>query len=467
MNLPNLVLDSAATASETAALLRDALGGEPDLVRLKRADLIVFRGPDLIPVAATAVEKGADGSWYCWLLAVSGDYRGNGLGTRLLREVVHRAKESGAVSVWLKTYQERTGMQKILRREGWYLCGAELAGRFDKVREIWRLPLISSPMGIIVIGANPGGRGGEWVDRIRTMPLMWSLRGIVEQNELYRKHWENLGIPSFTSIDDPGALEGVGAAVIAVPPTRVGQVQRECMRRDLAILVEKPLAGSLTELAELQDALQSNPIPLIVGVQRRSHPSYVALRAALQLVRPSELSMCLSLGRPLGDLPAGHRANRSLCRGGALLDLGYHALDLVHFVLGQPLELVSCFLENSGDLAAGIESSARLFGRCGTTWVRIEVDRHGGARREEIRARTADGVWLGNREQVLRPDGSTLYECSSSWEAAESGRLVELAEGAARRDPLPVDLWDHLTAFELVERAYAMAHIHGLEGLTS
>lgn len=467
MSMDAIPPDTTAKASEVAPLLRDVFGEEPDMDRLEQADLLVIREANMTPVAAAAMEKGYDGSWYCWLLVVSENHRGNGLGSRLLHAVVQRARERGAVSVWLKTFQERVGMQKILRREEWYLCGAELAGRFDGVREIWRLPLISAPMGIIVIGANPTGRGGEWVERIQTMPLMWCLKGIVEPHEPHREHWNNFGIPTFTSVDDPGVMDGVRAVVIAVPPTRVGQLQRECMHRGLAILVEKPLAGSLTELAELQDVLVSNPVPLIVGVQRRSHPSYVALRATLQSHRPSEMSVRISLGRPIGDQPAGHRATRSLCRGGALLDLGYHALDLVHFVLGQPLELVSCFLEDSGDLAAGIESSAKLLGRCGTTWVRIEVDRHGGARREEVRARTADGVWHANREQVLRPDGSVLYECSGSWEAAESGRLVELAEATAMERRQPVDLWDHLKAFELVERAYAMAHIHGLEGFGS
>jgi predicted dehydrogenase/GNAT superfamily N-acetyltransferase len=459
--------DTNATASEVAPLLRDVFGDEPDMNRLDQADLMVIRDTDMTPVAVLAVEKGLDGSWYCWLLAVSEAQRGKGLGSSLLQTVVRRAKEHGAVSVWLKTFQERAGMQKILRRDGWFLCGAELAGRFDGVREIWRLPLISSPMGILVIGANPEGRGGEWVKRIQTMPEMWALRGIVEPSASHRMYWGGIGVPSFSSMDDPGALQHVEAVVLAVPPTQVVALQRDCMNRGLAILVEKPLASSLSELAELQDAVVSNPVPIIVGVQRRSHPSYVALRAAFQYHRPSELSVCLSLGRPVGDQPPGHRSTRSLCRGGALLDLGYHALDLVQFVLGQPLELVSCTLEDSEDLANGIESSARLLGRCGTTWVRIEVDRHGNSRREEVLARTEDGVWRANREQVIRPDGSLLYECKGSWESAECGRLVELAQATATKNSHPVDLWDHLKAFELVERAYAMAHIHGLEGFTA
>lgn len=467
MNVDDISHDSTATASEVAPLLREVFGEEPDMDRLARADLLVIREANMTPVAVAAVENNPDGSWYCWLLAVSEGSRAKGLGTRLLREIVDRASESGASSVWLKTYQKRVGMQAILRRDGWFLCGAEVAGRFDGVREIWRYPIVLNPMGILVIGANPEGRGGEWVRRIQEMAGMWILRGIVDPHEPYRSRWQRLGIPSFKSIDDDGALENASAVVIAVPPTRVGQVQRDCIRKGIAILVEKPLAGSLAELADLQDSLMSAPVPLIVGVQRRSHPSYVALRAALQSNRPSEMSVRITLGRPTGDLPAGHRANRSLCRGGALLDLGYHALDLVHFVLGQPLELVSCFLESAGDLATEIESSAKLLGRCGTTWVRIEVDRHGGKRQEEVRVRTSEGVWIADREQVISPEGDHFYQCSGSWEAAEFGRLAELAGAVTSKSHVPVDLWEHLMAFELIERAYAMAHIHGLEGFQS
>ena len=464
MNQENMRLDHSGTADEAASLFTQVFGEVQDLARLSRSQILILRQQDQVVSAAAAVEKEEGGVWYCWLLAVSERCRSKGLGRRLLSEVVNLARENGASIVWLKTYQKRAGMQAILRKEGWFLCGAELAGRFDGVREIWRYPIVRAPMGIIVIGANPEGRGGEWVERIQSMRQIWNLIGIVEQDESHRVHWEQMGIRAFTNLDDPGSTEGVSAAVIAVPPTKVVQVQRECMTRGIAILVEKPLAGSLAELAALQESLMSTPVPLVVGVQRRSHPSYVALRAALNSEHPSELSVRISLGRPSDDRPAGHRANRTLCRGGALLDLGYHALDLVHFLLGKPLEMVSCFLASGGDLAAGIESSANLLGRSGSTWVRVEVDRHGGKKIEEVRARTSEGVWIADREKVRSPDGNVFYQCSGSWEAAESGRLVELAGAVAQGRLLSEDLWEHLAAFELIERAYAISHIQGLEG---
>jgi predicted dehydrogenase/GNAT superfamily N-acetyltransferase len=464
MNQEDIRIDLSGTTDEAASIFTQVFGDAPDLVRLSQSMIHILRKRDGTAVAAAAVEQEEGGIRYCWLLAVSEGYRAKGLGGRLLREVVDHARGDGATMVWLKTYQKRIGMQAILRRDGWFLCGAERAGRFDGVREIWRYPIAQAPKGIIVIGANPTGRGGEWVERIQAMPELWTLKGIVEQDDSHRAHWERIGIPTYQSLDDPGALIDVSATIIAVPPTKVAQVQRECVKRGIAILVEKPLAGSLSELADLQDSLMSAPVPLVVGVQRRSHPSYVALRAALESEHPTELSVRISLGRPSHDQPAGHRVNRTLCRGGALLDLGYHALDLVHFLLGKPLEMVSCFLASGADLATGIESSATLLGRSGSTWVRVEVDRHGGRKLEEVRARTSEGVWIADREQVLAPDGSVFYQCSGSWEAAESGRLVELAGAVSRGGRLTEDLWEHLAAFELIERAYAISHIQGLEG---
>jgi predicted dehydrogenase/GNAT superfamily N-acetyltransferase len=460
----SLFIDASADPDEVASIFLATFGEAPEQSRLTSSQLFLARAANGEAVAAAAMERLDAASWCIWLFAVKEEQRGRGYGRGFLAGLASKARDEGGVSLELKTYRRWHRMRTLLRRSGWFLLGAEMSKRNDGVGELWQLPLLDKPLGIVVVGANPAGRGGEWIERILGVPQLWTLQGIVDSSEQVRNAWATKGIAAFADLQEMSALTMPNAVVIAVPPTRSAAVQRECLSFGLPMLVEKPFASSLSELAELQRGLTSKPVPLIPGVQRRTHPAYVALRSAICKSRVHDLSMRLFLGRPADDRPAGHRSDRALCRGGALLDVGYHAIDLVHFLLGNPLEMISCSLGEAGDLAAGIESSAHVLGRCGATWVRLQVDRHGGAKTEQILVATDEGVWAADREGVRHPDGTAFYKCAGSWESAEEGKLAELAVASRRSKVKPEDLWEHLAAFELIEKAYALAHIHGLEG---
>lgn len=456
----------SASADQVVPLFRRTFGEEPDRERLGRARVFAVGDTDPIPAAAL-VEQDRHEDWHLWLLAVDEGHRGHGFGRRLIRHVVARAATEGAASVRLKTFKKWGNMRNILQEDGWFLCGAEPAARFDGVREIWRRPIVRDPVDLLVVGANPRGRGGEWLERALALPGLFQVRAVADPQEAVRCHWRAKGIGAFSSMEQAADAGPLGAAVIAVPPVHAASVQRDCIRLSLPYLVEKPMVASLHELMELQRQLLDSGLGVVVGVQRRSHPAYVAMKAGLRDERVSDLSIRISLGRARTDVPDGHRADRGQCRGGALIDLGYHALDLAHFLLGNPLEPVSCSLFAGADLAAGIESAASILGRCGNTWVRLEVDRHGPGKREEVRARTGDGVWIADREGVRAPGGSTYYQCPGSWEKAELGTLAALAGFATAGGRPGIDLWEHLALFETVERAYSSARLLGLEGFAA
>ncbi|MEI7929257.1 MAG: GNAT family N-acetyltransferase [Verrucomicrobiales bacterium] len=464
MNSAHASVDPLGAPEEANRIFASVFGEEADIERLASSRIFLMRGVDRQPLAAAAMEPMGVRTWYVWLFAVKEEYRGQGVGRRLLDEVTSSVKSEDGGSLHLKTYQRFDSMRRLLQRSGWFLLGAEMSERHDGVGEIWQIPLTDKPLGIAVIGANPAGRGGEWAKRILELPRLWELRGVVDPNDRVRQTWSQQGVRAFADVRTMVLETRPRAILVAVPPMQATAVQAECISLGLPMLVEKPFAGSLAELAGLQRMLTANPVPFVLAVQRRSHPSYVALRCAIRKQRVRDLSIRLLLGRPADDRPAGHRGDRSLCRGGALLDLGYHALDLVHFLLDSPLEMVSCSLSAGNDLAVGIESAAQLLGRCGPSWVRLQIDRHGPAKTEEVMVRTDEGVWKADRECVWAPDGSVFYECKGSWESAELGKLAELAVVSHHPASSPGDLWDQLAAFELIERAYASSHIQGLEG---
>lgn len=445
-------------------LFRRCFGEEPDPERLALANRlgILTAGGDL--VAGAVVELLPGNTAYFWLLAVREQDRGRGVGRQLFSAVVHWSRARGCKAIRLKTYRRWRGIRPLLIRGGWAMTAAELSDRNDRVGEVWQKPLTFERIPVVVIGGNPQGRGGEWANNILSAHELWDLRAIVDPDPAVRAHWEGRGGETFPDIHALPNPEKISAAVIAVPPSLSAPIQKACFGYGWAVLVEKPLAASLSELVALQGELSVRQARFVPGVQRRSHPSYVALKALLHGVEIRKLSIRIALGKPPGGSLGGHRADSRLCRGGALIDIGYHALDLAHFLIGESLEIVSCSLLDQGDIARGIESAADVLCRAGRTWVRIQVDRHGESKREEIIADTSSGMWTAGREKVVAPDNSVAYECAGSWSLAENGRLAELAIACSGRNPSPPDLWEHISAFGIIERAYGLADQLGVKG---
>lgn len=404
------------TLDESIPLFTEVFGPHLDKSRMGNARLMQMREKDTREiVSVAAVEQIKNREWYIWLFATREEFRNKGCAKKFLQEIITFARDNGIRSLSLKTYRHWESMKSLLSQSKWYLCGAEPARRFDQVREVWRLPIFEKPLPVIVIGANPKGRGGEWVEKIMRMPDVYKLAAIVDVSAEICRYWREQGVIAYENAEDALAGQRPEAVIIAVPPAPSAGMQRICARQRLPMLVEKPLANSLMDVVDLQRMYSATAVPLVVGVQRRSHPSYVFFRSQLKSVgEPDEISIQISLGRPDGEIPVGHRSDASLCRGGALLDLGYHALDLAHFLLEQPLEMVSCTLEDSGDLPSGVETSARLLGRAGRTWVKIHVDRHGENKNEEVLARMKDGIYRATREGVWNATGELLYHCPNA-----------------------------------------------------
>ena len=153
-------------------------------------------------------------------------------------------------------------------------------------------------------------------------------------------------------------------------------------------------------------------------------------------------------------------ANTRSLGGGAILDIGYHAIDMVHFLTNAPLQTISCNLWVGDRPAAGdeLETAATLFGRAGPTWVKVVIDRHG-KKSERVAARGRQ-VWEADRATVSC-DGEIRFSCPESWDLALRGQLVTLM--IACSSPVsPVSLWDHLMGLRVVEQARSLSRIQGL-----
>jgi ribosomal protein S18 acetylase RimI-like enzyme len=84
----------------------DGLCGMPELVR---------------PMVELEHEMG--GSYYVNALAVRREFRGRGIGTRLLRTLIPRARHAGCTLMSVGVFSENTGALRLYLREGFEVVG--------------------------------------------------------------------------------------------------------------------------------------------------------------------------------------------------------------------------------------------------------------------------------------------------------------------------------------------------------
>jgi predicted dehydrogenase len=224
---------------------------------------------------------------------------------------------------------------------------------------------------------------------------------------------------------------GLDAAVICVPPHLHAPSAIAAFDAGLHVYLEKPLAPSLAEGALVVEAWRRAGTVGMMGFNFRFHPQVERIR---QRLRDGDI------GTPLGartifsilphELPEWKRS-RSM-GGGVLLDLASHHVDLVQYLLDDPVKRVYAStrsLRGEGDHAAvqlelASGSMAQIFVSLGT------VDEN----RMEIVG--TSGKLVMDRTELLRPDhvpatqrGARLRRLRRALTALEP-RLVLRSPGA-------------------------------------
>lgn len=102
------------------------------------------------------------------------------------------------------------------------------------------------------------------------------------------------------------------------------------------VLVEKPLARTVTEATAIQQAAEGGDRVVQVGFVRRHSPNCQVLKSFIDAGQLGEMYYAkASLIRRMGN-PGGWFADKQVAGGGPLLDIGIHVLDLAWYLMGCP-----------------------------------------------------------------------------------------------------------------------------------
>jgi predicted dehydrogenase len=148
---------------------------------------------------------------------------------------------------------------------------------------------------------------------------------------------DELGVArTYASVDELLAAGGVDAAVICTPNALHADQGAALLGAGLHVLVEKPMAAGAAQAAALADAARQSGRALMVAHCWRFDTEVMHLRACVAAGELGRVVRTRGYGIHTGWAPGGWFADPALSGGGALADMGVHAIDTARFLLGDP-----------------------------------------------------------------------------------------------------------------------------------
>ena len=128
----------------------------------------------------------------------------------------------------------------------------------------------------------------------------------------------------------------VEAAIVATPNYLHAPQAIALLEAGKHVLVEKPMAVSVAECDAMIAAARRGGARLMVAHCWRFHPDVLAVRNRVAAGEFGEIVKTRGYGVHAGWGPSGWFAEKELAGGGALVDMGVHAIDTARFLLGDP-----------------------------------------------------------------------------------------------------------------------------------
>lgn len=219
--------------------------------------------------------------------------------------------------------------------------------------------MIDSPVRVGVVGCGA-------VTQLYYTPALKELErvGLVRVSALFDPSEASIAVlkqsfPQASSIQDLSAFSGdtLDLAIVASPPQYHAVQTIQLLKAGLSVLCEKPMANTVAEAQAMIEAADQAQGVLAIGLFRRFFPATQAIRQLLSLKMLGEVQSfeCYEGGYFRWPVQSPAYFKRSTARGGVLLDIGVHQLDLLLWWFGEPIEV-----QYEDDAMGGIDVNCRL-----------------------------------------------------------------------------------------------------------
>jgi predicted dehydrogenase len=277
------------------------------------------------------------------------------------------------------------------------------------------------------------------------------------------------------------ARNDIEAVIVATTNNALAAVTEAAVRAGKHVLVEKPAARSVRELAPVAAAARAAGVVVKVGFNHRFHPAFAKARAICDAGEMGPLLYVRARYGHGGRLGYDRewRADPAVAGGGELLDQGVHLIDLTRWFLGDVAEVRGhagtffwdmpvedngfVFLRTAKGQVAWLHASCtewknlfcfEIFGRHG----KLQIDGLGGSYGTER-------LSYYRMLPEMGPPETTMWEypgADLSWH----DEFAHFADCVAHGRPPSGGLEDALAALDVVERVYAQSAAAPWQGAT-
>jgi predicted dehydrogenase len=255
-------------------------------------------------------------------------------------------------------------------------------------------------------------------------------------------------------VGDPG----IDAAVIATPNSLHAEQTIAFLEAGQHVLVEKPMALDVAEADAMVAAADRSSAALMVAHCWRFHPDVLALRDRIAAGGLGEVVKTRGYGVHAKWGPSGWFVDPALAGGGALADMGVHAIDTARFLLGgpEPVRVCAAIGTRYSDLAVDDDAVLLISWSNGTNSV-VES----GWWQPHLGGLEADTEVYGTAGYArifayTEPPSPDYEHCPQSMYTAQMAELCDALRSG--RQPTPTGA-DGRVVMQVVEEAYRSAGV--------
>jgi predicted dehydrogenase len=146
----------------------------------------------------------------------------------------------------------------------------------------------------------------------------------------------DFGIPhQYDTVEAMLAGSDIDALVVSTPNYLHAPQTIAALNEGVHVMVEKPMSMNATEAEQMCEAAEKSGTTLMVAHCWRFDPDVRWLKG--QSIKLGKIIRTKGYGVHTNWGPSGWFARKEFAGGGAMVDMGIHALDTVRFLLGDPL----------------------------------------------------------------------------------------------------------------------------------
>lgn len=303
-----------------------------------------------------------------------------------------------------------------------------------------------------------GGQAREQIEHVK-FTKYGIVTAICDKNEEMLKNLPNYleDVAVFMDYKEMISQTELDAVFICVPHDLHKEIALYALSHGLHVIKEKPFACNYEDGSKIVQAANLHKKSVITLTQRRFHNSYLKAKEML-----NELGKIFLIKGEYtfngGPYDFGWRGIKDIAGGGAILDMGYHVLDLIIWYFGLPIE-VNAYISNTArpNVKYETEDTAILMfktqnGAMGS----LDLSRATQPKREELFIHGSNGVLNITRTKVelINLDGNIIKVINSdrSWDGPIRTQIDDFIEKIS--NGIMQDGSSHLDHLILCDGAY-------------